>query len=63
MIAPAAPNAAVLQSPPREPVGAFGLGMAGVAVHPVPSDLVPQRCRLQPLPQMDVLDRILGRVF
>jgi hypothetical protein len=49
MIGPAAPNAAVLQSPPREPVGAFDLRVAGVAAHPVPSDLVLRRCRLQPL--------------
>ena len=40
-------------------VGAFVLGMAGMALHPVPVDLVRRARGVEALPQVDVLHRLL----
>src|SRR5262249_19780664 len=42
-----------------EVVGALVLGVAGVALDPEPLPLVPLAGRIQPHPQIDVLDRLL----
>ena len=44
-----------------EPVGAFVLGMAGMALHPVPLDPVRRGGVEQFLPQLGILDRLLRR--
>ena len=45
---------------PRELVGALVLGVAGVAAHPVPVHVVPGLGGIEPLPQVGVLDGLLG---
>src|ERR1700682_2474499 len=45
----------------RQLVGALIRVMAGVALDPVPAHLVLMQRRVQPLPQVDVLDRLLVR--
>src|SRR5262249_17358659 len=39
-------------------VGAFVFGVAGVALDPVPLDLMRRRRGFEPLPQIEVLDRL-----
>src|SRR6266700_1270705 len=45
----------------RELVGALVLVMAGMALDPVPAHLVRLQRRVEPLPEFDVLDRLLVR--
>src|SRR5581483_7668491 len=44
-----------------ERVGAFVLGMAGMAAHPVPGDPVRRSGAVEALPQIEILDRLLVR--
>src|SRR6185437_13808515 len=44
---------------PRDSVGPFVFGVAGMAAHPFPSDDVARRSGVEPLPQIDILDRLL----
>src|SRR5262245_55790045 len=44
---------------PRQLVGALVLGMAGMAAHPEPLDLVLAAGGVEPLPQVGVLHRLL----
>src|SRR3954447_17288322 len=44
---------------PRDSVGPLVFRMAGMAAHPFPSDDVAGRSSVEPLPQIDILDRLL----
>src|SRR5262245_10484865 len=43
----------------RQLVGALVLGVAGMALHPMPFDVMGLECLVEPLPEIDVLDRLL----
>src|SRR5690349_6154765 len=45
----------------RQLVCALVLGMARVAFHPMPFDVVPLARRVEPLPELGILDRLLVR--
>src|SRR5882757_10655840 len=45
----------------RQLIGAFVDGVAGVALDPMPAHLMLVQRRIQPLPQIDILDRLLVR--
>src|SRR5437762_7772354 len=44
---------------PRDRVGPLVFGVAGMAAHPLPIDNVPGRRGIEPLPKIDILDRLL----
>src|SRR3984893_10588463 len=44
---------------PRDSVGPLVFGVAGMAAHPFPSDDVPGRRGIEPLPKIDIIDRLL----
>src|ERR1700759_2874763 len=44
---------------PRDSVGPLVFGVAGMAAHPFPSDDVPCRRSIEPLPTINILDRLL----
>src|SRR5262245_58466398 len=43
----------------HQPVGALVQGVPGMAAHPMPAHAVSRHGRLEPLPEIDVLDRLL----
>src|SRR6185437_14218065 len=47
------------QAVARELIGALVHGMTGVALHPVPAHLVMAERGIEPLPQIDILHRLL----
>ena len=51
----------LLHAPGRQYVGQLVVGDTRVALHPEPLDLVPRAGRLEPLPEVDVLHRLLRR--
>ena len=43
----------------RKSVGPLVFGVAGMAAHPFPGDIVAGHRRVEPLPKIDILDRLL----
>src|SRR6516165_6750059 len=44
---------------PRQRIGAFVFGVAGMTAHPDPGDIVPSSGGVEPVPEIDVLDWLL----